>query len=124
MSQTRSQMGGSTISFIFVGSILILFIVGGLYALKSRSDSLAVKTSPSPKPTAQIQEKVRNAGSARPGSKTEPRSAQTNKGSNNQSLPATGPAQDVLALISLPLLTAAIVSYAQSRSNRASLRLR
>lgn len=130
---TRHQ-GGWAASFIIVGAVLVLGLVGGVYYLKqqsgSREDAPVAVTTPegnkqdnkseqenSSERTAPTQQ--RQSSSEEPQRSTAP--AQPATPTHSSQLPETGPADTIGHLIAIVSLTIAVVSYIQSRRQSFSL---
>ena len=122
-TQTRTNQGGSVVSFLVVGVVLAAVVFGAIYLVQKRGDT----PTPEPTPSGPV---IGQSDQPQPsGSPASPSPSATPSGSPRPSsqpggqqpapstdLPATGPADD-LVLLALPiaLLVASIVAYSRSR---------
>lgn len=140
MNQRRRHQGGWMASFIVVGAVLVVGVLGGLYYLKIQHDNNLAKDSGTPqvsksntsgtskdnstsgkkattdnssKGTASTNNKPDTSSSASTGSSD---SSSTTSGTNNsKNLPQTGPSETILSGVVLALVTFSTVGYMRSR---------
>ena len=128
MSQARTNQGGSVVSFVVVGIVLVALVIGGVYMLQHRggdTPEVAKTNSPAPAPSAS------SSNSPVPSTSKSPapsKSAQPTPSSSPkpvpsaapapENMPATGPSDILPGGIAAAILLGVTVSYAQSRSAR------
>jgi len=121
-NNARTNQGGSVVSFIVVGIILLFIVIGGIYAVHKRADtqtatpSSSVAVSPSVQPSnsstvsPSSSPKAPSPSPTTPSSSTAPQSPRA-----GTALPATGPADYLPAGGMFAVLVAATTSYLRSR---------
>lgn len=135
-NQTRTNQGGSVVSFLIVGVVLAVITLGGIYLVQQRNNNSAQpspsSSSPSPVPPPASQA---TSPSVTPSPSKSPSPSVSPKPSTSASpaptshpttgtapasgLPATGPADDlVLTAIPSALLLAVIIGYLKSYKTR------
>ena len=125
---TQGRQGGSVLSFVVIGGVLVLLLLSGVYFVRQRTSVEAV-TIPAPAPAsdqsktqsdkakedeAAKEQKDKAASEAKP-------SANPSSSNTTAALPQTGPAETVTLLLVLSLLTGAFTAYIRSRHEYASL---
>lgn len=120
----RTNQGGSILSYVIIGGVLALLLVGGVYFMRQQAASPQPAEGPTPvadqpakEPTpeqTQPEEVKPEASTGQPA----PQQAQPPAASG---LPQTGPAESIMALLALGSLTAAVIAYMQSRRRLSSL---
>jgi hypothetical protein len=126
----KVTQNGSVLSFVVIGGILVLLFVGGVYFVRQRTLAQPeVIPSTTGAPAA---EPNKNDTPATP-RKEEPAKKDDNQSAPEQTtpnetqpdtsvtLPQTGPAQTLMVLVELGLLTAVLTAYMRSRNQRATL---
>lgn len=119
--QTRTNQGGSVVTFLIVGGILVAVVVGGIYAVQRRSQetpspSPVVSTSPSASPSP--------AGTSVPNPTTNPGSQSTQPPASvpqGSTIPSTGPSDDFISVVAFAVLSGLLVAYVRSRRSRLRL---
>lgn len=138
-SNTRTNQGGSVISFVVVGMILVVVVIGGLTLLQSRSDKTAqvnpsASSSPSPSagtsgssqspqtsssnsplPSTSQSPATSPKPTTSPKASTSPSTGNTGKGSSDTTIPQTGPTDILLPGFAAAILSGIIIAYIQSR---------
>jgi LPXTG-motif cell wall-anchored protein len=116
----RTNEGGSVLSFVVVGVVILLMLVGGIFAVRQLTSQPAPLTQEPAKTTpeqAKPQEQ-KPQESTKPSSSEKEQAAtpqtQTPAASNPE-LPKTGPTETVGFTLVLALITLAGVSYFRSR---------
>lgn len=123
----RTSQGGSILSFIIIGVVLVLLLVGGAYFVRQKTQSPSgnapVTTSPQTKAPAASDNKNTSDknGAASPDSSskqavspdTTDKSAASGGSSNH--LPQTGPTETFSALVVLGLVSGVVTAYIRSR---------
>lgn len=121
-TQTRTSQGGSVVSFLVIGVVLVVITLGAIYFAQQRGQHAGQPTvSPSPSPSAQPS----SSPSASPNPSVSPApqssSAAPTPSSAPQTghMPTTGPADDLL-LSALPgaILVGVSIAYLRSRKLR------
>lgn len=124
-TETRTNQGGSVVSFLVVGAILALVVLGTIYTVQNRNSDPQPSPSPSVSqsgtPQAPQESTPANpTATPTPTPTSTPRSSAqpSNPPASTDNLPATGPADD-LVMLSLPiaLLVGSAVAYARSRQD-------
>lgn len=125
----RTNQGGSVLSFVVVGIILVGLVIGGVYGVRQLlsqpqpSEQTPVATQPektqqpqesAPKPEEKTEAPVETKPETAPQPQSTPAPIGTPAPAVNE-LPRTGPAENVAMLIGLVFLTIASVSYVRSR---------
>lgn len=120
----RTNQGGSVLSFIIIGVVLAGLLVGGVYIIRQQ---LAVFEPTQPQePTRQpetTQQPQKPEEHETPPNSTAPQTNQSMpaSGSPAGTLPQTGPAEVVSALVAIGLSSGVILSYLRSRRPELSL---
>lgn len=137
-NQAQTKQGGSAITFLVVGILLVGVIAGGILFLQRRNQvnpatpsvspsasvspssqpSTSVSVSPTTKPTSSPSASV--SPTTKPSSSASPKPSQTNVIPNESDLPSTGPADTLLHLVEIGVLTGVVVAYIRSRTSRYS----
>jgi cytoskeletal protein RodZ len=139
---SRTKQGGSVLGFVVIGVVLVLLLVGGVYAARhywtpgsdvakvngpatsqpgdnsnqKQSSNSANNTDNTPKPAAPAQPAAPAAPAApAPTSPTQPAAPAPTK------LPTTGPADTLASVLVLGAITAATAAYIQSLRHRITL---
>jgi len=124
----RTNQGGSIVTFIIVGFILAVGLIGTVYLLKQHGDqvrkeqAIAVseqqKASEKTTKEATKSENTNKSGTAGSSkgttTSTSPEAATTG---NSENLPTTGPESVIGEIVGIFLLTLAVTNYASSRRN-------
>jgi len=124
-TETRTNQGGSVVSFLVVGAILAIVVIGAIYTIQKRNND--PQSSPSPSASQSVspqapQESTPASPTATPTpaptNTSQPSTQSSNPSVSTGDLPATGPADD-LVMLSLPiaLLVGSTVAYARSRQD-------
>ena len=126
----RTNQGGSVLSFVIVGVILVGLAIGGAYGVRQLmsqpqpSDPKTVATEPDKTeetPASKPDEKTEEAPAENKPAEATPQQTQSVAPSTSMpapavgALPQTGPIENFGALIALSLLSIASVSYVRSR---------
>lgn len=127
---TQGTQGGSVLSFVVIGGILVLLLLGGVYFVRQRTGAEAVN-QPAPvsdqsktesdKPKEDQAAKDKKDESS---SETKPSTDSSRQQSSEvpaATLPQTGPAETFTALLATMLLTGALTAYIRSRREFLSL---
>lgn len=126
---TQRTQGGSILSFVVIGGILVLLLLGGVYFVRQRtSGETAAEPAPAPVSDQSKTEsdKPKEDQAAKEEKKDEPSpetKPSTNSSSSNRTtaLPQTGPAETISVLLALALITGAFTAYLRSRREVLSL---
>lgn len=135
MNHTRANQGGSVVSFIVIGIVLVALVAGGIYLLQHRDSNTQTgpistkSTSPSPSTVA-----VKPSSSASPSASPSPSKStaaqppatnqKTDSGANKvpvQPLPKTGPSDLTAGGFVAAILAASAASFVQSVRARRNL---
>jgi cytoskeletal protein RodZ len=126
----KANEGGSVLSFVVIGAILVLLLVGGTYFVRQKlfvsadSNGQAPDTS-QPKPSDQTdtsKEPTKKDEPAKTPDASQPSNPQQNTASTPPAaLPQTGPVETLSVVMGVAFLTAAFTAYLRSRSDYASL---
>ena len=130
-NQTRTNEGGSVVSFLVVGVILTALVLGGIFFVQQRNQGPEVAVSPSPIPSSTpSSSQTANpspskspspspSSSPKPSSSPVPSSHPTTGTAPTANLPTTGPVEDIIALtVPSALLMGTTVAYIRSRKTR------
>ena len=129
----RTNQGGSLAGFIIIGVLLTLVLVGGLYGLnrynaQRAADETAQSEEPAPEEeSTETTQTETESSEASPQSRTEQDSAANEQqprtptpspqpAATSAQLPQTGPADALLGLVAVTVLTFAGVHYVRSRA--------
>ena len=130
MSQARTNQGGSVVSFVVVGVVLVALVIGGVYMLQHRgggdTPDVAKTNSPAPAPSASsssspVPSTSKSPAPLKSAQPTPPSSSPKSTPSTApvpENMPATGPSDLLPSGIMIAVLLGMAVSYAQSRSAR------
>ena len=131
MSKTRANQGGSVVSFVVIGIILVALVVGGAYVLQHRNGTRSPEVAKTTTPSSQSVSPSPN-GSPAPSSSTSPVPSQSVQPAPSASptpssqpapanMPATGPSDLLPSGIIAAILLGFAVAYVQSRQARGRL---
>jgi LPXTG-motif cell wall-anchored protein len=126
---TQGRQGGSVLSFVVIGGVLILLLLGGVYFVRQRT-SVEAANQPTPAPTSDqsktesdkpkedqpVKEEKKEESSSETKSSTDSSSSNT-----TTALPQTGPIETVTLLLVPALLTGTFAAYIRSRREFSSL---
>lgn len=127
---TRSNQGGSILSFLIIGGILAVLLIGGAYFVQQRASRPATTpaptaTQPSTQPGAQSNDKDKKV--AEEPKKDAPAKEAPKQDTTTQAtppaaeLPKTGAAETVSSVLGAGLLSGMIVAYVRSRRSLVAL---
>ncbi len=118
-SQTRTNQGGSVVSFVVVGLVLVAVAIGAIYLVQERSQhtqptpSPTASTTKSPQPTNKDESKDGESKKRQPQSSPQPsRTPSAMRGQEN--LPKTGPEEALLSIVASASLVGMTVAYVRS----------
>jgi len=122
-SKTRTKQGGSVVSFLIVGIVLMAIALAAIYFVQQRGGQTAEQPQPSPisdtpTPSTETSPVVPSpSSSASPEPSVSPRpSASPSTVPPTGVMPSTGPTEDLLfASLPLVLMVVAVSAYVQSR---------
>jgi cytoskeletal protein RodZ len=132
----KANEGGSVLSFVVIGAILVLLLVGGVYFVRQKlfvnADNKGQTPDTSqPKPSektdtskepAKKDEPAKTPDTSQPTQPAQPTNPQQNTaGTAPVALPQTGPVETLSIAIGAAFLTAAFTAYVRSRRDYASL---
>jgi len=116
--QTRTNEGGSVISFIVVGVVLAAIVVGGIYVVQKRGENAPaaspVATSPSPSPAASDSTPPAVAPGTQPSPSPSKSSSASPLPSTGVPLPHTGPSDDIVGAVGFAVLLGVVIAYLRS----------
>lgn len=124
MSQARTNQGGSVVSFVVIGVVLVALVVGGVYTLRQRNGvdtPVAVEPSASPSPTTAPSDSKSPAPAPSQSTQPQPSTAPSGESSSSsgtapQDMPAAGPTDNLMTGgIVAAALVGIGVSYTRSR---------
>ena len=127
MSQARTNQGGSVVSFVVIGVVLVALVIGGIYMLQHRGGTdtpeVAKTNSPVPAPSASSSSAPAPSSSKSPAPSksvqpTPSSSPAPSTGPVPENMPATGPSDILSGGVMAAILLGVVVSYTQSRSAR------
>jgi LPXTG-motif cell wall-anchored protein len=126
--------GGSVLSFVMIGVILVLALVSGTYFVRQKisvSADTSGQTSDTPAAPQPEQKDTPKEPTKKEETAKTPEASQPTQSSNNAqqntpttptaALPQTGPAETLSVVIGAALLTAASTAYIRSRRDYVSL---
>ena len=123
-NRVSTDQGGSTTSFLLVGIALIILVIGSIYVLRVREAGTATEPVASPSKSNSVKKGDSKSKTATQSQSKNTIVRQEKVDSSNgvsRSLPSTGPSDDISTVVTLSVVTWAVVSYAQSRKSRARL---
>jgi LPXTG-motif cell wall-anchored protein len=123
----RTNQGGSMLSFVIVGGVLIALLIGGVYFIRNRA-SVTVATPSSDQSQTEESAKMatkpdeKEVKSQPDTAKPQPQvSSSSESAARPSELPQTGPAETILAMIGAGLLVGSSTAYYRSRDRRVTL---
>ena len=131
----KANEGGSVLSFVVIGAILVLLLVGGTYFVRQKLSVNAETASQTPD-TSKSNPSDQTNTSKEPTKKDEPAKTpespkptpaqpstppQTTASTPPAALPQTGPAETFSIVVGVALLTATFTAYVRSRRDYVSL---
>jgi cytoskeletal protein RodZ len=125
---TQKRQGGLVLSFVVIGGVLVLLLLGGVYFVRQRTSVEAIN-QPAPTPTSEQTKtqsdkaKEDEAAKEQKDKTSSETKSSTNSSSSNTTtaLPQTGPAETVGVLLALALVTGAFTAYIRSKREFLSL---
>ena len=124
-NNTRTKEGGSVITFVVVGIILAVLVIGGVFTVhKSGQEKPLVSPSKSTQPSTSISPSKTPTATTQPSRKPSPTPVRPPVTSTapKTSLPTTGPADNVVHMLMIAGLIGVSVAYVQSyRARRTQL---
>lgn len=126
----RTNQGGSVLSFIVIGIVTILLLIGGVYAIRHQQSTQPQPTPPSSQeknepqqtnkqPSAKEQTQQKSPSQSETSSPTQSPSpsSQANSAQPNdqKQLPQTGPSEMTGTILIVSLISAAVIYYIRSR---------
>ncbi len=121
----RTNQGGSIVSVIIVGVLLVLGLIGGIYLLKQRGEQVRLdqatvaadqqiiaENAQKTAATVAVSDSAANTATRSATASATTANVITN---NEEDLPVTGPESLVIELIGVGVITAFMVSYLRSR---------
>lgn len=131
MNQARTNQGGSVVSFLVIGAILVGITLVGVYFVQQRNSAAPIASSPSPSPSVSTpvapqptsspapSQSVGPSSSPKPSASPVPSSHPTTGTAPTEHLPQTGPAEDLLlSAMPIAVLVGSTISYLVSRRAR------
>lgn len=126
----RSNQGGSILSFLIIGGILAVLLIGGAYFVQQRTSHPAptpapTTTQPSTQPSAQSSDKDKKVAEEpkkdTPAQEAPKKEAPTPATPPAAELPKTGATEAISSILGAGLLTGVIVAYVRSRRSLVAL---
>ncbi len=126
----RTKQGGSVLSFIIVGIVLLAALAGGVYWYRQVFvPHTAPEVSTKPASPSDTSDSTKNSNSSQSSDQSKPKPSDSSSNSTNSApsqpatpapqpssqLPKTGPADTIATMLILGVLTAATAAYGQSR---------
>jgi uncharacterized surface anchored protein len=117
----RTNQGGSVLSFVAIGVLIVALFIGGAYVVRQRVTQPEPGMVPAQKITPSEPEKQQSKvpesqdKKAPQNSKEQSSGSQPSDTNGTSELPQTGPAGSLASLFVVGLLSAMVVSYARSR---------
>ncbi|MDB5176903.1 MAG: hypothetical protein JWN75_571 [Candidatus Saccharibacteria bacterium] len=116
--QTRTNEGGSVISFIAIGVVLTALVVGGIYVVQKRGENAPAIASPTAAPSVSPTPESSPPAVSSPTTTPAPSKAATPSKSPLPStgvpLPKTGPSDDLLGATGFAILLGVVIAYLRS----------
>ena len=132
----RANQGGSVLSFLIIGGVLVALLIGGVYFVRNRAnDTVARATTDQQKKSDSSHETTTTKSDDKKAdnktTETKPDTAKQEAPAPKPStpptvsrpaeLPQTGPAEAFIAMLGASLLAGAATAYYRSRSQRLTL---
>lgn len=121
----RTKEGGSVLSFVIIGIVMIALLVGGVYVVKQQLTASetppAAPQQPEPEEKKQPEAPKEQDKKVSENNQKADESKPVSSVGKSSELPQTGPAELPLAVVALGLLSLTAVSYARSRRLELSL---
>ena len=124
MNFTRTNEGGSVVTFAIVAVVLAVLVIGGVYTLQNsnqptpkKSSEVATSSSPSVSPSKSTSVAPSQSPSKAPSTpkpSTSPAPAKNIPTTGMTALPTTGPEDNIVQAFMLASLVGVAVAYAQS----------
>ncbi len=123
--QTRTNEGGSVVSFIVIGVVLAAIVVGGIYIVQKRGENApTVSSNPTASPSMSPIASDSTPPAVSPGTQatptpsktpsTQPSPSKTPLPSTGVPLPTTGPSDNLLSAIGFAILLGVSIAYLRS----------
>lgn len=133
----RANQGGSVLSFLIIGGVLVALLIGGVYFVRNRANDTIARatTDQQKKPDSSHETMTTKSDDKKAGSKTTETKPDASKqeapapkpsstppaASRPAELPQTGPAETAITMFGASLLVGAATAYYRSRSQRHAL---
>ena len=122
-NSARTNQSGSVVSFLVVGVILAVVVIGGITLLQNRDQqtptaSPSASVSPAPSPSAGTSG---SSNSPAPTPSKSPTASSAPVPSTNGTLPSTGPTDNLLSSIAGAILLGVIIAFVRSYRARVDL---
>lgn len=130
----RSNQGGSVLSFLIIGGVLVALLIGGVYFARTFANDSVVQATGDQKQSNKSDKSDEATTTTKSDDEKEKPQAPTAKpeASNPKpetkpvtprpaELPQTGPAETLVALLGVGLLTGTATAYYRSRQHRLTL---
>lgn len=127
----RSNQGGSILSFLIIGGILAVLLIGGAYFVQQRTSHPAAPapapttTQPSTQPSAQSNDKDKKVAEEpkkdTPAQEAPKKESPTPATPPAAELPKTGATETISSVLGVGLLSGVIVAYVRSRRSLVAL---
>jgi LPXTG-motif cell wall-anchored protein len=124
---TRTNQGGSALSFVIVALVLAGLLIGGTYTVRrltTQSDQTQSPPAPAQQDKTPSTDKPQQDGASSTSDQSQASTPQTGtqtQGTNPTQLPQTGPKELMGSIIAIAALSGMAVSYARSRRPELSL---
>jgi LPXTG-motif cell wall-anchored protein len=127
----RANEGGSVLSFVVIGGILSLLLVGGVYFVRQQMTAEAdtkpqtvsepQATPPENEPDTQNNDKAAEKNDQKTSAESSKPNNAAPQSSASATLPQTGPAESITAVLAVAFLSATFTAYVRSRREYVSL---
>lgn len=106
-----NKHNGFTISYVFVGAVLMLSLIGGIYLLKNRGEQVRRDKII----VALEKQQKSSSNNVTQKNSTDKAAVNTDAGIKPDNLPATGVRFDLIRLVGAFLITISVMNYLSSR---------
>jgi LPXTG-motif cell wall-anchored protein len=130
----RANQGGSVLSFLIIGGVLVALLIGGVYFVRNQANGSVAQATTDQQKKSDMPEQAAPAKTDDKDKKAEDKKATETKPDTSKKeapapspaprpaeLPQTGPAETVAAMMGVSLLVGAATAYYRSRSQRLAL---
>ena len=130
----RANQGGSVLSFLIIGGVLVALLIGGVYFVRNQANNTIAQATTDQQKKSYMPEEAAPTKTDNEDKKAEDKKATETQPDTSKKeapapkpaprpaeLPQTGPAETIAAMVGASLLVGAATAYYRSRSQRLAL---